>query len=755
MTRIKLLHISPRTAIGVVLLICIWGVFTGSAGAISNVAPDPTEYGRAGDWIRLSLSNIPSTRKVTQIKVPVYVTAPATADPASIRADVELYSFYLTYSGTYNRYRVWFNDGGGGGAGRCLRGTGTLQAGNFTWSPEYNLWVTTVYAILRDTSCNNTGSEASNAKIDFRMRIRNYTYTVPGNPAQSVTSNGRAPSAGGNSWISYSVPDATNPTNDSYFFSTDARQRGGGYANYNLKFATPCNITSNTRGTIILYDLDDNHSDNNGGNVSVSIRDTRISGTSHLNITRSGSMGNNGTYRIAMDFQPGGRYELRVNGIYYWNVLQYRLPFDNIAYVTGCGAPVSGELSPILDIDPDVATMPNGMSFSAYFRALNTASADAPAITEARIWYDTNRDSDFNTGESVVYHRLSSSGSPDTINSNTTSTVADQHVTVDSSRGSVICISWQIISTTLPGVNVDDEPIVRCIPIIQSPFTQVWGNDLRVGGRYVSDTTDTSNASVRTSIVPGNSNRYYGSWAEYGILAPGDITGTASGSGLAGGGTSATQSQWSKLSFANYGNELDARCMDSGAGCYATDVNMGTLPDIAQAVDDGLFVGVPVTNSCSSIGPATTTLTSSNSRIIRCSGTLTIAGNIQRTGTFSDVRSIPQFIIIADRINIHSDVTRLDVWLIASGSNAIIDTCSNRPVNLTLTTCDKTLEVNGPTIAKALLLGRTAGASSPSPGSSAAERFNMRADTYLWAYTQAQRASSIRTSYIQELPPRY
>jgi hypothetical protein len=83
--------------------------------------------------------------------------------------------------------------------------------------------------------------------------------------------------------------------------------------------------------------------------------------------------------------------------------------------------------------------------------------------------------------------------------------------------------------------------------------------------------------------------------------------------------------------------------------------------------------------------------------------------------------------------------------------------------------CKNRLVVNGPVFAKNLFLNRTWGAFHGSgtvnpvtdvygtnDGSiTPAEIFNLRPDTYLWAYNQAQRFSQAVVTYTRELPPRY
>lgn len=305
------------------------------------------------------------------------------------------------------------------------------------------------------------------------------------------------------------------------------------------------------------------------------------------------------------------------------------------------------------------------------------------------------------------------------------------------------------IAVGLPGDQIAG--LIDCDSIMDPPKSaavQVWGNDLRVGGRYVGDTTNTDGAAIRANLLQGPTGQSYGSWGEYGVLAPGAVEGVASGSGLTGNLLSIDQSQWSPLTFAN-DSISDARC--SGVkGCYSTGSTMGSLPDLATAIDNNQFNGVTIQSSCLSIAARTVT----SSSIIRCSGTLEITGNIDIGSGFTE-QSLPQLIIIADRINIRSTVTRINAWLIASGEHAVINTCSDVAGSLTLSLCDEPLQVNGPTIAKTLLLRRTAGADGGSPSSPPAERFNLRGDAYIWAYRQAKRTSSIRTDYIRELPPRY
>ena len=123
-------------------------------------------------------------------------------------------------------------------------------------------------------------------------------------------------------------------------------------------------------------------------------------------------------------------------------------------------------------------------------------------------------------------------------------------------------------------------------------------------------------------------------------------------------------------------------------------------------------------------------------------------------------------------MEIASDVTRIDAWLIVDGK---INTCSeftsgstesDAVARLRDNYCTKQLAFNGPVMASGLTLNRSFGSdhlvtrtgtfgAAPTKWN-AGEVFNLRMDSYLWAYAQAGRyASSYTESYTRELAPRY
>ena len=121
-------------------------------------------------------------------------------------------------------------------------------------------------------------------------------------------------------------------------------------------------------------------------------------------------------------------------------------------------------------------------------------------------------------------------------------------------------------------------------------------------------------------------------------------------------------------------------------------------------------------------------------------------------------------------------MTRIDAWIIATGT---INTCKEFVDKSTSADasgkkngiCTNQIIFNGPVMASSLILNRSFGSdpdtatgigvaptnrSIDSSREAPAEIFNLRADTYLWAYAQSSRYdSSFTESYSRELAPRY
>ena len=115
-------------------------------------------------------------------------------------------------------------------------------------------------------------------------------------------------------------------------------------------------------------------------------------------------------------------------------------------------------------------------------------------------------------------------------------------------------------------------------------------------------------------------------------------------------------------------------------------------------------------------------------------------------------------------VNITSNVSRIDAWLIATGT---INTCAefSASIGANSPTCSRQLRFNGPVSASSLKLNRTYGAELPprvdGEGKyTPAEIFSFTPLTYVWAYEQSKKGNSSGSStynevYSRELAPRY
>jgi len=259
-------------------------------------------------------------------------------------------------------------------------------------------------------------------------------------------------------------------------------------------------------------------------------------------------------------------------------------------------------------------------------------------------------------------------------------------------------------------------------------------------------------------------DRVYGSWGEYGVSATGTIKGIGSGSAFAGKGLSHT-------TLCSYSFLILSNATTPGTNCKNT-ATLGsynpnrTIPDIAAT-----FPQAAATNSVSgnvdvsslsgtysasgSVNLTGGTLPAGRWAVINATGqSVTISGDLNYApAPMTSLDQIPQLIIIADNINIQSNVSKVDAWLVGKGT---INTCSDvAKASINATNCNNPLVVNGPVMAGRLLLYRTGGSGNGDQSGDPAEIFNLRPDAYLWGITYASTNGRIETVYQRELPPRF
>lgn len=340
--------------------------------------------------------------------------------------------------------------------------------------------------------------------------------------------------------------------------------------------------------------------------------------------------------------------------------------------------------------------------------------------------------------------------------------------------GTKLCYVFALTQPTENSTPRDRYSRVTCVVVGKRPTVHVLGGDLRVGSYLTSDTAARTSASeVKGSLTTksGSINRTFGSWVEYGIVAPGMVSGVASGSGFEGGMDSsfaASQPLWSKLTFANKNNDFgnftsptSVKQQSDVAGYFlrgrtpvADLTASGTVaingPDAVNGLYERANGDVRINGS---------TLERGKSVIIHVpDGTAYIDGNINyASGAYSSLAEIPQFIIIAKNIIINASVTNIDGWLIGragDGSGGRIATCDQAPP-LTSEVCNAPLTINGPVLARHLELRRTGGSGLAGASGDAAETFNLRADAYLWGFGEGRSTVRAQTTQTIELPPRF
>lgn len=290
---------------------------------------------------------------------------------------------------------------------------------------------------------------------------------------------------------------------------------------------------------------------------------------------------------------------------------------------------------------------------------------------------------------------------------------------------------------------------VSCSMIERIPFVQVLGNDLRVGSSF----NGTNSRAGATSFVFDDE----GSWGEYGILAPGGVSGLASES-AAHGGNGGAPSSWSSLTFANTGVGL----CPSSFGCFDTATNMGKIPSVGSFVKTATYKGAPLNydqgsasfkaSDIPSIVSGTNLDSFTKAFSMTTTGDITIDHDITyASGVLHSTGEIPQLILVGRNINITGNVKHIDAWLVATGT---VNTCSDvAQTALRATTCTNQLTVNGAIMASQLLLDRTY--HQVATPDNAAETLNLRADAYIWSSEAARQNGQWQTVYTAELPPRY
>lgn len=290
-----------------------------------------------------------------------------------------------------------------------------------------------------------------------------------------------------------------------------------------------------------------------------------------------------------------------------------------------------------------------------------------------------------------------------------------------------------------------------CITVTKKPKMQIQGSGVYSAGGIKTGVTTISNGGQK-----------FGSWVEYEAAAgkSKSITGLSSASGLMN--TVQTPQNLNKLTL----NNKKAPYGDWGTW---TGKSKGMIENFRNRYENAA-TNLP-SNSSISISPANnakmtsykvngnkpigaTTFSSGQSAVVFVQGTLTITGNINmNTSGSKSIGHIPQLILIADNIKVAKGVDKIDAWLLAENSVRTCDVTDSKKVNDDNCGGNK-LQINGPVLAKNVESWRTAGSGKDNWGEPA-EVYNLRPDSFIWAYGQSSGEGKMITTFSKELPPRF
>ena len=370
------------------------------------------------------------------------------------------------------------------------------------------------------------------------------------------------------------------------------------------------------------------------------------------------------------------------------------------------------------------------------------------------------------------------------------------------------------------GNNLHHVSAASCVTIAKKPNFQILGGGIYTNGSII---TSVSNKAVGGGLgaYPSAATKLFGSWTEFSALAAGKVNGFGTGAiqgyeenynfNLPNGGADSASNQiaLSPLTISNDNKSGESNITRIGSAVLAR-LKARFRDTIARNSSNTIYsLTSDKTSAKNYLGlsqlyhQGDTSLSAMNSTanfyqfdhggnlIARSNttgeklmntlamfvdGTLTIDRNINIAHeTYNAVDDFPQVLIFAKKINITSNVTNIDAWLILDedyGDNQI-DTCSDNHYPNALS-CNETLTITGPVFARKLILNRTAG--SHTGGGRAgnhplqtgptgtyyaegsihpAEVFTLRADAYFWAYRQSLSGGQAYMVYSREIAPRY
>lgn len=648
-------------------------------------------------------------------------------------------------------------------------------------------------AFSGSSTCDNVTKSfaVSGATLDPNTNMYKYQLVAHANPATDKYTNTFWITAPSGSYVSQDssqptssfgmeqtspIPSGNNPDNDQ---TPPDPYRD--YANYLIRFAPDCTLTSGSVTKQIEIFDDDNFNnwdvqpkpfliklveidDTTGAQttvpLSISFPDGSgsLSGPDGSGYYTAGTTANAKRTFVKFTAKYGKKYQWLVDSVYYDNTLQFKLPYDSVYYYTGCAKPAATlkagmTASPGTMSQDDTATFTPSISVASYRSAL-TANC-----TVTRTFYPASGGSQ-NIGNQPCLTAGGGSGIPITGNGTITLKSNTYNAPNSAVPGSRIC---DTITITNPSdskyyADPDDNTSTSCVTITKTPYVHFTGGDVWAGGGFASiDPSCDTSAKITTaapSATLGDGN-YAGSGSAYAAFALDKITnfGSASAALIGGAGDAWTFGNINSGNLGFYG--APQHCINDWSGLFGSAA--------ALAGGSTIDVGSQGSGTWHTTGSLTIhgTMPAGSKQVYVVDGDVDIDADLKYPDAFGNTADIPSLVIISKH-NVHAwaATTQIDGIIEAIGngsSTGIFYTCWPKPAQETISTCASNLTINGSVMSAGLDLYRTAGNDGNTPASRKvpAEKFNLSPEVYITNALNGSSTQSVTTNNVRELAPRF
>ena len=296
-----------------------------------------------------------------------------------------------------------------------------------------------------------------------------------------------------------------------------------------------------------------------------------------------------------------------------------------------------------------------------------------------------------------------------------------------------------------------------CSNIAKLPSVNVWGGSVKTNGGIKTSTSYALQAN-QTYLT-------YGSWADFAVIANGDIAKMASAASIARGITQTTLPtilcNTDHLTIANSkcGGTSEVKAL-GGSKIISESTTLEKLrARYVEGRAESVLIQQDTLNSwdIASRGIDPNRFFSSNPIVVYSTSDLIVNTNLTLEPNRVFSRNFtPQVILIAEHdIKIDQNVTNLDAWLVAGNA---IDTCTNGQdaISLNGNVCGNQLTIRGAILAKKVSFNRTHGGdANQGTTNTPAEIVKYSPTTLLFSAREAERYLLPETTYLHKLPVRY